>query len=100
MFTLAKYKSAVTIHDRIDDVSEVVEMITEDVIDSKELSHLWSEGLEIINNRLSKIEERLYDLEEKAYSEGLTKLEYKINRVIKEHCRKRPHTINESDPIQ
>ena len=50
MFTLAKYKSAVTIHDRIDDVSEVVEMITEDVIDSKELSHLWSEGLEIINN--------------------------------------------------
>ena len=90
----------VTTQDKIDDVSDVVEMITSDIIEAKEISHLWSDGLEIIEDRLTKIEERLYNLEEKAYSEGLTKLEYKINRVIKEHCRdvaNKPHTINESE---
>ncbi len=81
---MPKYKTAVTHKERLDDVSEVVEMITSDVIESKEISHMWDEGMGIINARLATIEERLTLLESKILKDGLTDLERKIERIIRE----------------
>ena len=97
-----KFKTAVTFQEQLYDLSDVVEMITSDIIESKEISHMWDEGLAVINNRLTSIENRLYRLEEETMRKGLTKLEYKISEIIKEHARdaiRDPHQINESDII-
>jgi len=71
--------------EQLNDVDEIVEINTGDILEFKEISHEIAENFMLICAKLDELEIRIQRVEDQELFKGLTALEKKIARAIRQH---------------
>ena len=89
------------IQDRIDDIEDVIDINTGDLIDFKLVSHEIKENFELIAARLNELQERIEKLEQKETQKWFHALSREIEKLIRLHSSrlvKEPPLIDANQP--
>lgn len=73
------------IQDTIEDIEEIIDINTGDLIRFKEVSHETKENFELIIARLNELQERIEKLEKKETQKGFHALSRKVEDLIQAH---------------
>ena len=69
----------------IEDLKEVSEMNSREIIVFKEISHMIDEAFAVLENRMDMLDKKIDDIEKSLIKKGFHSLSLDIQRIIRKH---------------